>query len=1041
MAAHELIFPGHLTPPDIPAYQQFSSQLANPLMSTNRCRRPRKAARLLLDGVDGRLNPEAYYYKSKSASRREKTQAGQGIDNASLRLYPALNRGDLEVAGWRGAERPGEEWPPSYLFSSSGAGLANSPGLSQQAHFAFLKSGMYSGDQLPPLVPVVQRISLQPKEVLRSRLVLTPCPTTWSMARHDVDMLLSGAISWKDVYATVRGQAVREEEIGSFNRLSLMQKHTLFFGASRLGFLCAVMHPRGKQIDGSSLGQTDSAVSRSRLDGSSLDTPDLIDRWGVARNMSGPFWPVGLGPLGPPPQLRDSGTNMEGPKARCVREKTLLRLSNLFTANPNQQTEASPTTFRRPIVVYDMNTSPPLSVRLQRDSLNPDGSDALLFESRFESGNLQQARRVGPYEYDLVMIPDLVTQRHTQWYFFEVAGARSGVEYTFKVVNFLKPMSLYKQGMKPLFYSEKLAARTGNGWMRIGTDISYTKNNTSDSHPLLKKDIVYYELKWKMVFPFDDDRCVIAHSYPYTFTDLKADIRGVLQRAGDYVKCEKLCTSFAGNACFVITITDPAVADESKYASVLTARIHPGETVGSWNMKGLMEFLSHPRNERAKELRRRFVFKLVPMLNADGVIVGNYRCSLFGKDVNRTYIEPSEDCFPEAFHVKKLVQECKSRYKDTVFCDFHGHSRAFNSFIYGTDSGYRSKSADQTTRPPKTYLTNPEKYLVDRMVPFLMSRQDPGRFSFRSCRFTLQPEREGCARIALWKQFKLTHCFTMETSLCGTNLEGPKLRHFDQGDLQALGQKFANALLEFHKIQSDNRKLSETLTEMGKAMLQEIMLTRILPRKSRQPSEERRVQKLVSSIENIDDFASAFGEIGDYLVETEDQDSSTASESSSDNETEPQVMKDVLDDNKILGKIETTRERKSDSESRRKRRSRRNRKKRNRRKRRRRRRRRQYRFSWQNPIKKVWRRKRSKESYPGIVDSYAGVSSNGIPHFVEDRVAERMAKMGLCNDTALRPASLVNKARRKQSFRLALKLPQRSPSLFGLDVAQGHVSS
>ncbi len=67
------------------------------------------------------------------------------------------------------------------------------------------------------------------------------------------------------------------------------------------------------------------------------------------------------------------------------------------------------------------------------------------------------------------------------------------------------------------------------------------------------------------------------------------------------------------------------IPDAEKYGACITARVHPGETVGSWEMKGLIDFLTNPRNETAKELRRRFVFKLIPMLNADGVIVGNYR--------------------------------------------------------------------------------------------------------------------------------------------------------------------------------------------------------------------------------------------------------------------------------------------------------------------------------------------------------------------------------------------------------------------------------
>ena len=43
-----------------------------------------------------------------------------------------------------------------------------------------------------------------------------------------------------------------------------------------------------------------------------------------------------------------------------------------------------------------------------------------------------------------------------------------------------------------------------------------------------------------------------------------------------------------------------------------------------------------------QSLRNHFIFKLVPMLNPDGVIVGNYRTSLTGVDLNRVYKNPAE---------------------------------------------------------------------------------------------------------------------------------------------------------------------------------------------------------------------------------------------------------------------------------------------------------------------------------------------------------------------------------------------------------------
>ena len=67
---------------------------------------------------------------------------------------------------------------------------------------------------------------------------------------------------------------------------------------------------------------------------------------------------------------------------------------------------------------------------------------------------------------------------------------------------------------------------------------------------------------------------------------------------------------------------------------MLSARVHPGETSNSYAMEGLIEFLTS-QDERAKYLRDTFVFKVVPMLNIDGVVNGHYRCNLSGVDLNR----------------------------------------------------------------------------------------------------------------------------------------------------------------------------------------------------------------------------------------------------------------------------------------------------------------------------------------------------------------------------------------------------------------------
>jgi hypothetical protein len=67
---------------------------------------------------------------------------------------------------------------------------------------------------------------------------------------------------------------------------------------------------------------------------------------------------------------------------------------------------------------------------------------------------------------------------------------------------------------------------------------------------------------------------------------------------------------------------------------VVCARVHPGESNSSYIMHGFLNFITGMSPE-AVDLRRKIVFKIVPMINPDGVIVGNYRTSLSGNDLNR----------------------------------------------------------------------------------------------------------------------------------------------------------------------------------------------------------------------------------------------------------------------------------------------------------------------------------------------------------------------------------------------------------------------
>lgn len=53
----------------------------------------------------------------------------------------------------------------------------------------------------------------------------------------------------------------------------------------------------------------------------------------------------------------------------------------------------------------------------------------------------------------------------------------------------------------------------------------------------------------------------------------------------------------------------------------LTSRVHPGETSSSWVIDGVIEYLCG-NTITAKKVRDTYVFKIVPMLNVEGVING-----------------------------------------------------------------------------------------------------------------------------------------------------------------------------------------------------------------------------------------------------------------------------------------------------------------------------------------------------------------------------------------------------------------------------------
>ena len=90
-----------------------------------------------------------------------------------------------------------------------------------------------------------------------------------------------------------------------------------------------------------------------------------------------------------------------------------------------------------------------------------------------------------------------------------------------------------------------------------------------------------------------------------------------------------------------------------------------------------------PRDARAEILRQNFVFKIVPMLNPDGVYHGHHRMDIFNQNLNRYYLYPCPMKQPSAYAVRKLGDCYKMENSLCFYIDLHAHPQRKGNFIYG----------------------------------------------------------------------------------------------------------------------------------------------------------------------------------------------------------------------------------------------------------------------------------------------------------------------------------------------------------------------
>ncbi|MCZ2155054.1 MAG: hypothetical protein LC114_14330 [Bryobacterales bacterium] len=177
----------------------------------------------------------------------------------------------------------------------------------------------------------------------------------------------------------------------------------------------------------------------------------------------------------------------------------------------------------------------------------------------------------------------------------------------------------------------------------------------------------------RVKFKPEGKRIWIARIPPYTLSQLQSLLDSIEKRR--WVSIREYGRSVQDRPLTQITITDPATPPEKKESVWILARQHAWESGSSWVFEGAVRFLAGAE-PAAAELRRRYVFQMIPTLDPDGIAAGGVRFNRNGYDLNRNWDVSDAGRMPEIDATRKAIESWIA----------DGHSIDFFLTIHNTES-------------------------------------------------------------------------------------------------------------------------------------------------------------------------------------------------------------------------------------------------------------------------------------------------------------------------------------------------------------------
>ena len=424
--------------------------------------------------------------------------------------------------------------------------------------------------------------------------------------------------------------------------------------------------------------------------------------------------------------------------------------------------------------------------------------DNVIFDSDFEEGNLRMAIEIiKNKEYDLIMRPEINSKKLYTFFFFSFLmksydnnDINDNNTIKLNIINKPKDKNFYNGQCPILMFDTSI-----NKWTRNTFNV-YAINN-GIKNPNLKNEFKCY---FSLTFSFNckpNVKYYFASSYPYTYTQLRLYLNTLNKNCyKKIIKFGEAGKTFNNNKIPYIAITNFDCDEEElneKKCILITGRIHSGETVSSYAVQGLIDFLLNLNNPISKYLRDKFIFKIIPMLNIDGVIFGNYRLNILGKDMNRLWISnlpfKPEECDKSSLYINSIIDIIKKTMNNRnifLYCDFHGHSGKHNYFLYGC---------------PKEGNENYHKQFME------IYAKKSNIFSLNDCVHKIIPKKMNTCRALLKNVFNIDLSYCLEISMFSyvlkDEINGKKIYPFTIEKYKQIGMDFCLSLFDLINPQNE----------------------------------------------------------------------------------------------------------------------------------------------------------------------------------------------------------------------------------------------